>query len=501
MQLPDENIEYQYTRLLAAPPEAWTPLAELQAEHFLSPERLDAMKPLLNSVRGQVAAERELQNPPAKLLPLQSGFIDLPQKMLDQFRRKQDASELGKVIRIATRLKEDVDRCVVLGIGGSYLGAKALFDALCHTYHNEMPAKLRMGKPRMYFEGNNVDNDALMDLFELLENTCVDPEITEERWGAIVVSKSGGTMETAAAFRAVRAEALKFYGPKSEMAKRAVVAVTGPKGKLRDLFLKDGYADADILTIPDDVGGRFSVFTPVGLLPAAVMGLDVRALLLGAATMTKRFLEEPFDRNPVLQYAAVNYLMTEELKKPTRVLATWTKKLEAVGWWYDQLLSESLGKQGRGATPLTVVQSRDLHSRGQQHQDGTRDKVINNLVVRSVKHPAVMVGMSDRNEDDLNQFSRKGMPDILDAAFKGTMEAYTDAARPTADIVLPTITEHTIGQLLQMLMLATVVEGRLMGTNPYGQPGVEAYKTNMMRILKSIPNLPKGEVRDQAKGV
>jgi glucose-6-phosphate isomerase len=147
-----------------------------------------------------------------------------------------------------------------------------------------------------------------------------------------------------------------------------------------------------------------------------------------------------------------------------------------------------------------VVQTRDLHSRGQQHQDGTRDKVINNLVVRSVKHPPVMIGMGDRNEDDLNQFSRKGLPDILDAAFKGTMEAYTDAARPSADIVLPTISEHTIGQLLQMLMLATVVEGRLMGTNPYGQPGVEAYKKNMMALLKASPNLPKGEVADQLKG-
>jgi glucose-6-phosphate isomerase len=501
MQLPDENIEYQYHRLLAAPPEAWTPLAELQAQHFLSPDRLEAVKPLLNAVRGQVAAERELQNAPPKLQPLQAGFIDLPQKLLDQFRRKQDASELGKVIRIATRMREDVDRCIVLGIGGSYLGAKALFDALCHTYHNEMPAKLRMGKPRMYFEGNAVDNDPLQELFELLENTCVDPELTEERWGVVVVSKSGGTLETAAAFRALRAEAAKFYGPKSEMFKRVVVGVTGPKGKLRDLFHKEGYPDAEILTIPDDVGGRYSVFTPVGLLPAAVMGLDVRALLLGAATMTKRFLEEPFDKNPVLQYAAVNYLMTEELKKPTRVMAAWSKKLEAVGWWYDQLLSESLGKYGRGATPVTVVQTRDLHSRGQQHQDGTRDKVINNLVVRTAKHPPVVVGMSDRNEDDLNQFSRKGYPDLLDAAFKGTMEAYTDAARPTADVLLPAVTEHTVGQLLQMLMLATVVEGRLMGVNPYGQPGVEAYKQNMTRHLKATPNLPKGEVRDQAKGV
>ena len=505
MQLPDENIEYQFQRLLVPPllypNDAWTPLAELQSQNLLPPEKLEGVKQLVTTIRGRVAAERELQNPPPKDKPLDAGFIDFPQKLLDQYRRKQDASELGKVIRIANRLKEDVDRVVVLGIGGSYLGARALFDSLCHAHHNEMPAKLRMGKPRIYFEGNTVDNDPLQELFELLENTCVDPALPEERWGAIVISKSGGTMETAAAYRAVRNEVQRYYGPKNPLAKRAIVAITGATGKLRELVKAEGHTDDDILNIPDDVGGRFSVFTPVGLLPAAVMGLDVRALLLGAATMTKRFLEEPFERNPVLQYAAVNYLMTEELKKTTRVLAVWSKKLEAVGWWYDQLLAESLGKHGRGATPLTVVQTRDLHSRGQQHQEGTRDKVINNLVVRSVKHPPVMVGMEARNEDDLNQFSRKGYPDLLDAAFRGTNEAYAAVARPTADIVLPTISEHTIGQLMQMLMLATVVEGRLMGINPYGQPGVQAYKRNMEANLKATPNLPKGEVRDAVKGV
>jgi glucose-6-phosphate isomerase len=500
MQLPDENIEYNYQRLLLPSAEAWSPLAELQRQHFLKPESLDELKKEVTVVRGKVAAERELGSVPAKDQPLQPGFINLPQKMLDEFRKKQDTSELGKVMRIAGRLREDVDRVVVLGIGGSYLGAKALFDALCHTYHNEMPANLRMGKPRLYFEGNNVDNDSLQELLELLENTCVDPNLTEERWAAVAISKSGGTLETAAALRAVKAEILRFYGSGDDVLPQMIAAVTGPKGKLRDLCEAEHYTEDDILTIPDDVGGRFSVFTPVGLLPAAIAGLDIRALLLGATAMTKRFLEEPFERNPVLQYAAVNYLMNEEMKKPIRVLAAWSRKLEAVGWWYDQLLSESLGKQGRGATPLTVVYTRDLHSRGQQHQEGTRDKVINNLVVKTAKHPPVMVGHSERNEDDLNQFSRRSFPELLDAAFKGTMQAYTEAARPTADIVLPTVNEHTIGQLMQMLMLATVVEGRLMKVNPYGQPGVEAYKANMVRILKSIPNLPKGELRDAAKG-
>ncbi len=260
--------------------------------------------------------------------------------------------------------------------------------------------------------------------------------------------------------------------------------ITGAKGKLRDLCKADGLQDEDILTIPDDVGGRFSVFTPAGLLPAAVMGLDVRALLLGAAAMTRRFLEEPFERNPVLQFAAVNYLMASQWQKPIRVMSIWSKKLEALGLWYDQLLAESLGKHGLGPTPLTMVQTRDLHSRGQQHQDGPRDKIINNLVVKSPRHPPVMIGMMDRNEDDLNQFNRKGLPDLLAAALRGTNQAYAEVARPTADLVMPSISEHTMGQLMQMLMLATVIEGRLMGINPYGQPGVEAYKKNMRQFLK-----------------
>jgi glucose-6-phosphate isomerase len=501
MQLPDEAIEYSYQRLLAPPPEPWTPLTELQSQNFLPPERLEPARQALERVRSQVAAERSLQNPPPRLQPLQPGFIDLPQQMLDAFRRKGDASELGKVNRLATRLRENCDRVVVLGIGGSYIGAKALFDALCHTYHNELPPKMRMGKPRMYFEGNSFDNDTLTDLLELLENTCVDPELPEERWGVIVVGKSGGTLETAAAYRAVRTEAAKYYGPKSDWLKKLIVPVTGQSGKLRDLARAEGFSEDDVLAIPDDIGGRYSVFTPVGLLPAAVVGLDVRALLLGAAAMSKRFLEEPFDRNPVLQYAALNHLMNVEHRKTTRVLAVWSKKLESVGLWYDQLLSESLGKVGRGPTPITAVCTRDLHSRGQQHQDGARDKVINNLYVRTPKHPPVMVGMSDRNEDGLNEISRKGYPDLLEAAFQGTNQAYQEAARPTADIVLPSLTEHTMGQLMQMLMLATVVEGRLANINPYGQPGVEAYKRNMMAILKASPNLPKGETRDAAKGV
>ncbi len=485
MQLPDEAITYNYQGLMVPAGEEWTAAAELRAGHFLPAAKLRELTPRLVQVRSQVAAERELRQPPPEMQPLDAGFIDLPQKMLDQHRRQGDASPLGRILTQANRLKDQVDRVVLLGIGGSYLGARALFEALKSAYHNELPPETRLHVPRIYFEGNNVDNDALQELFDLLQTTCVDPELREERWGVIVISKSGGTLETAAAYRSLRRELAEFYGLHSPRLKELVVPVTGISGKLRELCKADGYTDDDILTIPIDVGGRYSVFTAVGLLPAAVLGLDVRALLLGAAAMTRRFLEEPFERNPVLQFAAVNHLLTTQHNKPIRVLSVWSKKLEAVGLWYDQLLSESLGKQGQGATPITAVGTRDLHSRGQQHQEGARDKVINNLVLKSPRLSPITIGMSDRNEDDLNQYNRKGLPDILSAALRGTNQAYFEAARPTADLILPTLSEHILGQLLQMLMLATVVEGRLMGINPYGQPGVDAYKKKMQGLLKA----------------
>jgi glucose-6-phosphate isomerase len=484
MQLPDEAISYHYQSLMVPALEEWTTTAELRAKHYLPQAMLRDLLPRLMAVRSQVAAEREFRKVPVDLQPLDAGFIDLPQLTLEQHRKQADTSVLGRIVALSNHMRQEVDRVVILGIGGSYLGARALFEALRSSYHNELPAKDRPGNPRIYFEGNHFDNDALQEFLDMIQLTCVDPEIREERWGAVVISKSGGTLETAAAYRAVRREMAEYYGPHSPKLRELVIPITGAKGKLRDLSLAEGFTDDKILTIPDDVGGRYSVFTPVGLVPAALMGLDVRALLLGATAMTRTFLDEPFDRNPVLQYAAVNYLMTTRCDKPMRVLSIWSRKLEAVGMWYDQLLAESLGKRSQGPTPLTAVETRDLHSRGQQHQDGTRDKVINNLVVKAPHHQPIMIGMMDRNEDDLNAYNRKGYPDLLSAALRGTNQAYHEVARPTADLVLPSVTEHTIGQLLQLLMLATVVEGRLMGINPYGQPGVEAYKRNMQALLK-----------------
>jgi glucose-6-phosphate isomerase len=209
-------------------------------------------------------------------------------------------------------------------------------------------------------------------------------------------------------------------------------------------------------------------------------------LLEGAAAMNRRFREAPVAENPVLEFVGVSHL-AEEAGATIRVLSSWSNRLEAVGLWYDQLLSESLGKDEKGATPLTAVTTRDLHSRGQQHQEGRRDKLITNVVVGEPRRDRLalprLVGGA-MNEDQLDDLVGKTWPDMLAAATAGTNEAYAQAQRPTADILLPRIDEHAVGQLLQMLMLATVVEGRLVGTNPYGQPGVEQYKHFMMRRLR-----------------
>jgi len=370
---------------------------------------------------------------------------------------------------------------VVLGIGGSYMGARALFEALCHPFHNELTRVERRGVPRMYFEGNNLDADAMAGLLELLHKRCKDRTDPEQRWGLVVISKAGGTLETAVAFRIFLAALESYCGTDTHDLRSLVAAVTGSTGRLRTLCETKGFTS--LFPIPDGVGGRYSVFSAVGLLPAALLGLNIRLLLQGAVDMTERFRAAAPGKNPVLDYTAICHLFERYSGKYVRVLSTWGKRLEALGLWYDQLLAESLGKKGRGAMPLTVVNPRDLHSRGQQHQEGKRDKLITNLFVESTAAASVVVPGAASDEDQLNCLRGKSVHELLQAAITGTNRAYAAARRPTADLVLPTLDEYTLGQVLQMLMLATVVEGRLIDINPYGQPGVQAYKENMTRIL------------------
>lgn len=451
---------------------------------------LDALSPRLEAARRETldderawAAGRPLE---AAKKPLDAGFHSLPERLLADADDKGDASQLARLQVAADRMAERVDRTIVLGIGGSYMGARALLEALCHPYHNELPRAERRQRPRMYFEGNNIDNDATQGLLDLLGRHHPAAHVSD-RWGLVVISKSGGTLETAIAFRVFLRALWDSCGGDHHLAAQLVLPVTGTASKLFKLAEALGCAHDNLFEVPDGVGGRFSILSAVGLLPAALLGLDVRRLLEGAAEMNRRFETAPIGENPVLDYVGVCHHLEASRGMTIRVLATWGKPLEALGLWYDQLLSESLGKDAEhGATPITVVNTRDLHSRGQQHQEGRCDKLITNLIVDAPRRTPLAVGRLGEkfNQDDQNKNADKTLPQVLTAALEGTNQAYAEAGRPTADIRLRRLDEFTLGQLLQMLMLATVVEGRLIGVNPYGQPGVEAYKRHMERNLR-----------------
>ncbi|KAA0133388.1 glucose-6-phosphate isomerase [Gimesia chilikensis] len=456
------------------------------ARKLIDEKWYEELQPALMAAREEMLKDIELLGSdaiPADKQPLDAGFQNLPQQLLDEYESQGSESLLGRIEAKAQELREQSDRFVVLGIGGSYMGMRALFEALCHPLHNELTRDQRGGVPRLYFEGNNVDNDSITALQELLKTSCQDPRDVLQRWSMTVISKSGGTLETALGFRLFRESLEEYYGADSEESRSLVVPITGLEGKLRNFSNHKGYPE--VFPIPDNVGGRFSVFTSVGLFPAAVLGVDLKALLQGAADMTRLFNSQPMGDNPVLDYTATCHLFEREKNVSMRILSTWGKRLEALGLWYDQLLAESLGKEEKGATPLTVVNTRDLHSRGQQHQEGVRDKLITNVIVeRPDSEPiSVPVVPEEENQDQLNKLKGKTVPDVLSAAIEGTNQAYADVHRPTADLILPNLDAYTVGQTLQMLMLATVLEGRLININPYGQPGVEAYKKNMQEVL------------------
>lgn len=451
---------------------------------LLSPGRLEELKPALISARDRVLSDVETWQagitPPVEDIPLDAGFIQWPEELLHNLRNDGVQSQVARIEACGQRLREAVDNIVVLGIGGSYMGMRALFEALLHPLHNELQRDERNGIPRLYFEGWNVDTDHQKALLDLLKSRAASARTDrpEGRTAVIVISKSGGTFETAVAFRTFRNFIEETF---PGQAQDLIVPVTGERGKLRDLSDAAGFRD--IFSIPEGIGGRFSVLTAVGLLPAAAVGIDIRQLLQGAADMTDVFRTAGCGSNPVLDYTGVCHAFETDHGMNERVLSTWGCRLEAIGFWYDQLLSESLGKHERGATPLTVVNTRDLHSRGQQHQEGTRNKLITNLLPGASCETPLAIPQRDDDFDGLNRYAGRTLSEVLQAAVDGTNEAYRDDRRPTADICLPGVSAHSVGQLFQMLMLATVTEGRLTGINPYGQPGVEAYKKNMVRIL------------------
>ena len=464
---------------------SFDPAGVFDPVHGLAAGDLAEFGPSLDRARREVleadaTAYRE-RKVPAEKDPLDHGFVDLPERLLTEYRQLREQSELGRIMATSTRLKRAADRVVVLGIGGSYMGAKALLEACCQPYHNELSRADRGGNPRIHFEGNNVDNDASQGLLHLLKYGTA--ESMDHKWAIVVISKSGETLETAVALRQFLAALRAHCGGHDEQLAQLVVPITGERGRLAELAQAIGCPPQETFSVPDGVGGRFSVLSAVGLLPASIMGLDVIKLLEGAAAINEHFRTAPPDKNVVLQYVGAAHLLETRRGADIRVLSVWAKGLEYAGLWYDQLLAESLGKRELGATPLTTVNTRDLHSRAQQHQQGRRDKLFTNVIVDRWRFDPLAIGSSELNQDGLNDLAAKTLPDLMSAAIQGTNEAYREDGRPTCDLHLPACDEWSLGQFFQMMMLATVVEGRLLGINPYGQPGVQKYKDNMKRIL------------------
>lgn len=454
--------------------------------HGISQAQFDDLKDKLVACRAEVLVEdaqldADRANFPNEKQPLGAPFLELPERMLDAYQSDRKNSELGRILKTAKRLGEMVDKVVVLAIGGSYMGARALMEACCHPYHNELGRDQRGGKPRLYFEGNSLDNDWSQALLDFLETDSKrgTPDTPEGKWAIVVISKSGGTLETAAALRQFYAKLKSAVG--EEQLADYIVPVTGETGRLASLA--DAIGCKDRFLVPDGAGGQFSVFSAVGLLPAAILGIDVVKLLESASAMNTHFRTAEMGQNVVMDYVAVNHLL-EGKGVLTRVLSVWSKSLESAGCWYDQLLSESLGKRERGALPLTCLNSRDLNSRVQQHQEGARDKVMNNVILDSWRSDPLAIGESKWDQDELNSLADKTLPQIMDAAISGTNIAYKEDGRPTTDLHMFAANEEGLGQLFQMLMLATVLEGRLIGINPYGRPGVEKHKKYMNQLLR-----------------
>jgi len=385
------------------------------------------------------------------------GWVQLPANVKE--------SEISDIEEIASFYKKNTEMVVVIGIGGSYLGVKATLEALSDNFWAMKDSE----NPKVVFAGQNISEDYLFELIDLLET---------RKYGIIVISKSGTTTEPAIAFRLLKNNLEKKVG--KAQAKDLIVAITDKKrGALRKLATQEGYRT---FVIPDDVGGRYSVFTPAGLLPIAVAGFNIRQLIQGAADMQKTTGPDvPFEKNPAAIYAAARY----ELYcagKTIEILASYNPKLVFVTEWWKQLYGESEGKENKGLFPAGVNFPTDLHSMGQYIQEGLRN--IFETVI-SVQHTAheLLIPDDPENLDKLNFLSKKRIDVVNKQAELGTMLAHVDGGIPNIRIEIPSINEYNLGMLFYFFEIACGISGYMLNVNPFDQPGVEAYKKNMFALL------------------
>jgi len=385
------------------------------------------------------------------------GWLHLPSSITEE--------HLNDIQETANTLRELCDVVVVAGIGGSYLGARAVIEALSNNFHSY----LKSDSPSIIYAGHNISEDYLFELTEFLK---------DKKFGVINISKSGTTTETALAFRLLKKQCEDQRG--IDVARKVIVAVTDAKrGAARTTADNEGYKS---FIIPDNVGGRFSVLTPVGLLPIAIAGYDIKALVKGAADMEAATAPEvPFEENIAAVYAATRNALYADGKK-IEILVNYQPKLHYVSEWWKQLYGESEGKDGKGIFPASVDFSTDLHSMGQWIQQSERTIFETVISVENTKH-SLIVPADEKNLDGLNFLAGKHVDEVNKMAELGTLLAHVDGGVPNLRIVMPMLDEYYIGQLLYFFEKGCGISGYVLGVNPFNQPGVEDYKRNMFALL------------------
>ncbi|NPA69047.1 MAG: glucose-6-phosphate isomerase [Chlorobi bacterium] len=381
------------------------------------------------------------------------GWVNLPSETSDNL--------LNNIYSTVENLNNDIDFMIIIGIGGSYLGAKAVIEALSDNFSAYKNDK----KTKILFAGNNLSEDYLYEIRNLIKN---------KSYAVTVISKSGTTTEPAVAFRILKADLEKKYGKKE--AKRRIIAITDKeKGALKKLADNENYKT---YVIPDNVGGRFSVLTPVGLLPVAFAGFDIKKIIKGAAdaeNITK------IKGNDAEIYAAVRNILYNK-GYTNEILVNYNPKLNFFAEWWKQLYGESEGKDGKGIFPASAGFTTDLHSLGQYIQDGKRNLFETIISVEKSKHK-IILEKDEQNLDNLNYLAGKQIEEINKSAEQGTLKAHIDGGVPNIRISIPEINEYNIGKLIYFFERACGISGYILGVNPFDQPGVEEYKRNMFRIL------------------
>lgn len=419
---------------------------------FIEEHEMDCMKPIIQSshrlLHDRVGIGKEF-----------TGWINLP--------RNYNREEIEKVKAYANKIREDSQVFILVGIGGSYLGARACIEALNHNFYNNLSHEKRRG-PEIYYAGNNISSNYILDLLDLMEDKNISIN---------VISKSGTTMEPALAFRIFEEYMENRYG-KDEAKERIYITTDSSKGALRELAEREGYTS---FIIPDDIGGRYSVLTAVGLLPIAVSGIDIDRLMDGALSGMEEYSKDDIEENISYQYALARNILYNK-GKDIEVFINYEPNLYYFSEWWKQLYGESEGKDNKGIFPATASFTTDLHSLGQLIQDGKRNLFETTINIGNPRKDMI-IRRDKENLDGLNFLSDKTIDFVNKKAFEGTLLAHTKGRVPNLVLNVPEINEYYFGKLIYFFEKSCAISGYILGVNPFNQPGVEEYKTNMFKLL------------------